>query len=148
MCGLSFQRSFSGEKAMSQSKPKTVRGYFRGKKQVASDTHEPAPVDIDTTKIVWATQTNFSVAAKCGDLIDFVNRNMFSKSSPFGSLYRTLLRGLPIDCPELVVHFDVVRVGNIHSQRVTFIEVEARELRKKFVLPNSFIGGCWPVFVR
>ena len=49
---------------------------------------------------------------------------------------------LPIDCPELVVHFDVVRVGNIHSQRVTFIEVEARELRKKFVLPNSFIGGC------
>ena len=100
---------------MSQSKPKTVRGYFRGKKQVASDTHEPAPVDIDTTKIVWATQTNFSVAAKCSDLIDFVNRNMFSKSSPFGSLYRTLLCTLPIDCPELVVHFDVVRVGNIHS---------------------------------
>ena len=150
MCGLSFQRSFSGEKAMSQSKPKTVRGYFRGKKQVASDTHEPAPVDIDTTKIVWATQTNFSVAAKCGDLIDFVNRNMFSKSSPFGSLYRTLLR---VPCPSIVPNSSLFismwsGVGNIHSQRVTFIEVEARELRKKFVLPNSFIGVVSTVFVR
>ena len=130
------------------SQPKKVGKYFRGGKQVKSDTYKPDPVDVDTTKIEWTAQTNFSVAAKCGDLIEFVNQHMFSRSSPFGSLYRALLRGLPTDRPSLIVRFEVVRAGKLPSQGMTFIEVEARELNCKFILPNSFIGGCRKVFLR